>query len=370
MSMKKFTQLMVILLILFFGSSVALAGKEPNNVMSTRIAFEDEVKAIAVQGDYGYVLHGDSLTTLNLSNPVSPHSLGTIPTQALTLAVEGKYAYTLNWSEMTIIDISNPYYPVQISSLGTGHSYQHSVAYYDDHVYFGGRGLSIVDVSDPKSPHEVSYFNRYLGEITKVIVAPDPTGESERVYAYLSTSWHYGGGGLIIVDVTDPNNPQHADPSCNDGCGITYFPETDLALLGQYAYMTWHDEGAPEYYGIVEWDVSDPSHAPIFVTHFHTPDTPTYKVAVQGEQVYVTGVAKNENDREVLITVDVAEKDMPRQAGLRDMAHDHGRGDIVTAGDCLYIPQGAAGLEILCESNVTPTPPQITFLPWLSWLGK
>ena len=94
---------------------------------------------------------------------------------------------------MTIIDISNPYYPVQISSLDTAHSYQHSIAYYDDHVYFGGRGLSIVDVSDPKSPREVSYFNRYLGEITKVIVAPDPTGESERVYAYLATAWHYGG---------------------------------------------------------------------------------------------------------------------------------------------------------------------------------
>ena len=79
MSMKKFTQLMVILLILSLGSSVVLAGKEPNNVMSSRIVFEDKVKAIAVQGDYGYVLHGDSLTTLNLSNPISPLSLGTIP---------------------------------------------------------------------------------------------------------------------------------------------------------------------------------------------------------------------------------------------------------------------------------------------------
>ena len=170
--------------------------------------------------------------------------------------------------------------------------------------------------------------------------------------------------------MTDPNNPQHADPSCNDGCGITYFPETDLALLGQYAYMTWHDEGAPEYYGIVEWDVSDPAHT-IYVTRYHTPDTPTYKVAVQGDQVYTTGVALNDNDREVLLTVDVAEKGQPRQAGLRDMTHTRAQGGgIVTAGECLYIPQGEAGLEILCEINVTLDPPKNTFLPLLSWFGE
>lgn len=35
----------------------------------------------------------------------------------------------------------------------------------------------------------------------------------------------------------------------------------------------------------------------------------------------------------------------------------------------LYIPQGEAGLEILCESNVTPTPPKVAFLPLFSWFG-
>jgi hypothetical protein len=116
-------------------------------------------------------------------------------------------------------------------------------------------------------------------------------------------------------------------------------------------------------------DVSNPA-LPVLVSHYHTPDTSTYKVAVQGEQVYATGVALNDNDREVLLTVDVAEKDQPRQAGLRDMAHSRAQsGGIVAAGECLYIPQGEAGLEILCESHATPTPPKLSFLPLYSLFG-
>jgi hypothetical protein len=97
----------------------------------------------------------------------------------------------------------------------------------------------------------VSYFNRCLGEIQKVIVAPDPTGESERVYAYLATTtdvW-WRGGGLIIVDVTDPTNPQHADPSCDDGCGWANFGRPDLTMQDQYTYLTFNDEDDPNNFG-------------------------------------------------------------------------------------------------------------------------
>ena len=374
MSAKKSTPLIFILLtiLLSFGSSVALAGKEPDNVTSSRIAFEDEVEAIAVQGDYGYVLHGDMLSVLDISNPLSVQILGSAPAMFATdLVVEGDYAYTTGWSDLIILNVSNPHFPFQVAMIDELRNYQRTVAYHDGYLYIGSRGLSIVDVSDPKSPREVSYFNRNLGEITKVIVAPDPTGESERVYAYLATihdPW-YRGGGLIIVDVTDPANPQHVFPGCDDGCGDATYGTFDLAMQGRYVYLPESDYLLPENYGLEVWDVSDPAHT-LLVSRYRIPDTPTYKVAMQGDQVYTTGVALNDNDREVLLTVDVAEKGQPRQAGLRDMVHTRTQGGgIVTAGDCLYIPQGAAGLEILCESNVTPTPPKLSFLPLLTWFG-
>lgn len=357
-------------ILLTFGGSVALAGKEPDNIMSSRIAFEDKVKAIAVQEDYGYVLHGLNLTILDLSNPVHTAVLGSIEASGIDLVVEEDLAYIITGASLKIVNIANPYFPVLMADVRIG-SFQNTVAYHDGYLYIGSYGLSIVDVSDPKSPREVSFFNRNLGEITKVIVAPDPTGESERVYAYLATTtdiW-WRGGGLIIVDVTDPTNPQHADPSCDDGCGWANFGRPDLTMQDQYAYLTFNDEDDPNNFGIEVKDVSDPA-LPMLVTQFHTPDTPTYKVAVQGEQVYATGVEKKDNDREVLLTVDVADKGQPRQAGLRDMAHSRAQGGgIVTAGGCLYIPQGEAGLEILCESHVTPTPPKVTFLPLFSWFG-
>jgi hypothetical protein len=126
--------------------------------------------------------------------------------------------------------------------------------------------LSIVDVSDPRSPKPVSLFRGRIGAQRGV----DVVGST----AYVASSLHADASRLQLVDVSDPTSPAEVSVFTTGGGA------QDVAVSGSFAFV------ADRSNGIVVVDVSDPAklkQCGFFRTAGHA-----NKVTLAGELVFVT----------------------------------------------------------------------------------
>lgn len=134
--------------------------------------------------------------------------------------VKGNYAYVLFIGNLSIVDVSNPKNPVEVSrfemTIKTGdHSWDVYIA--DKYAYVTDpSGIHIIDVSDPKKPVEVCFYPY------------DPS------YIFVSGKYAYVSNrdSLLILDVSDPKNPEKK--------GICYLPSLmpwRLYVAGDYVYL-------------------------------------------------------------------------------------------------------------------------------------
>jgi hypothetical protein len=108
----------------------------------------------------------------------------------------GNYLYTL-MGGLTIIDITDPQSPVELSRMPIFPHSLREIEFKDDVVYIAdySNGLIIVDVSDPYRPFEISRTDPPEGEIVSVSV--------QDRYIYCGARF----GGLYIYDISDLSNP-------------------------------------------------------------------------------------------------------------------------------------------------------------------
>ncbi len=113
--------------------------------------------------------------------------------------------------------------------------------------------------------------------------------------------------------------------------------------------------------------IADPT-SPQKVDSYLTPGTEILGLGMVGKQAHLLGKKMNESPWQYMHTVDVKERGNIRQLGLRELEFKTASGlyRIVASDGCLCIPKGKKGLNILCETSITPTPPSLVYLPMLS----
>lgn len=357
------------------GGPVAAQGGGPPAFTPASIRFDDLVYTVTVQGDRAYVGMDSGMAILDVKHPTAPRTMGQVQAPALGIAVNGDYAYAITSFEFEVVDVRNPYLPVKVAeknfeTVGS----QYDVAVYGHYVYIGhSNGLAAIDVSDPYSPTLVGNLRWTLGEVRSVDVMKDPSGQSERIFAYLATNEAPApgggliGGGLRIVDVTDPTDMQEEVYSCStDQRCPNNFDVFDAAMRSQYAYVVNAGNYSESWQGLYIYDVADLERVRE-MAFYHT-DDPAWYVTTLTDHSFISVGRYDQNG--AMLTLDVADKATPRTRGRRALESSGLQARLTAANACVYVAEGAKGLTILCDTTITPTPPPLVWLPlWITPAG-
>ncbi len=364
-----------LLLATLLTTSVSLATDQDafpgQQITQATLRFDDEVLAVAVQGDYAYVGLASGMAVLDIKQPLQPVVTGWTEGGAMTIAFSGKYAYNSDNGGFRVIDITDPHHPVKLydALFPVGIA---DLAALGDYVYLATDfDLYVVDVHVPEAPEIVGIVYQ-RGILHAVDVAPDPA--TGRVYAYVVGDFYPDpgvgsgghGGGLRVIDVTHPADPQEVWPCSNAYPCPGNGSMGDIVVQDTFAYIAyWNGTTIAENRGLNIWDISDPFH-PQHVRNYYTED-PAPRVAVAGDRAYIIEEANGHSGGDRLHTIDVSDKAQPRGVAERPLDQLYtGSLAATVRGGCVFVPAGAKGLRIVCETSITPTPVPLVWLPLLT----
>jgi hypothetical protein len=230
-------------------------------------------ESLVVAEDYAYIAAGEGgLRVMDISDPTAPTEVGfhAMSRPAWSVTVEGNIAYVAAGDGLHILDISNPVAPIGIGFYDTpdaaldltvvGDIAYIAEAFSEDENPIERGGLRVVDVSDPANPNGISFYPMNPGQADEFERSNAPRGVQgvavARDYAYLTYRTERRGG-LRIVDVSDPANPSQI----GDYQDYVYYI-SDVAVVGDpsasagqvYAYVA-----TGVNFGLLVLDVSDPA---------------------------------------------------------------------------------------------------------------
>ena len=190
-------------------------------------------EAVATSGDYAYIADSDhGLRIIDVSNPQNPEEVGfyDTPGRVYGVAPSGGYAYIADYSSLRVVDVSNPENLYEVKFYETP-GYTENVTVLGDYAYIAdwASGLRVIDISNPENPYEVG-FSSTPGFSWGVTLSGDyanPNVSSIGITAYIANDF----SGLRIVDVSNPKNPEEV--GFYDTPGFTW----DVAVSGDYAYL-------------------------------------------------------------------------------------------------------------------------------------
>jgi len=285
-------------------------------------------------------------------------------------AIEGRYAYiadfdygsgSANYSAIYVVDIQDIARPTIVGSLPVGNAI--GIAIHSHYVFVPTTGseLKIIDVQNPFEPREVSSYA--LGDIAWTVRIKEGPGDVTMAYVGCWTSllvfdvadpehlrlvatmpvivysivisgplMYIAGyyGGLVILDISNPENPQWA------GYWITDERTTGVAVpVGDYAYLS-------DYTALRTVDVRDPA-APVETSGIETGHFWGFILA-EGPLAYVTGYHGS------VAILDFSDPVNPRELDRFTVRH-HALG-LAKEGDILYVAD-VWGVEILDVSDPT-----------------
>jgi len=204
---------------------------------------------ICIQGQFAYVAAGWGLVMVDISDPTDPHQTGTFdsPGFAFGVAVAGNYVYLADGdSEIRVINIENP---GNLREVGFLDNEYHSAAIALDSVYTyvtnGENGIVIVDVSEPTQPTEIGSV-AFQGYAYGIQVSGN--------FAYIATQV-----GLRIINKSNPNEPWATGLMAVPGRNV------NLSINGDYSYMV------NENYGLYMANISG-AYEPVRVGSYETSD--------------------------------------------------------------------------------------------------
>jgi parallel beta-helix repeat protein len=192
------------------------------------------------------------------------------------------------------------------------------IAVQGNYAYIGvGPRLVVVDISDPKNPHQVGASALFDYFVLGVTVSGS--------YAYVAT----GTAGLHVVDITVPSNPLEVGAWNSPG-----FAE-GVTVSDSIAYL------ADGPYGLRVVDVSNPA-VPVEIAHAYDMNY-VYDVVVSGRFAYVAAGGAG------LLVVEISNPTYPVEAGAYDTP-GNARG-VAVQNDRAYIADERYGLQIINVSD-------------------
>ncbi len=328
------------------------------------ITFDSDVLSVAVQGDYAYVgieNIENGLVILDITNPLRPVTMG----HARTLGIEFfdfLDEHTLVVSDNTsigVLDVTNPYDPVWISPMtdyDAPPSTIMAMKYFDGYLYVvGNSGFSIFDLRDPASPQVVyTTDNIYDWDLYDVDVARN--SHDGHTYAYMIGIMYTGAThSMVFLDVTSPVSPTivYSGSDWEQGPALVVDDLLYWSGFELYALMAWdisHPEQPQNLYGMETRDIISR------MTASRTAEQKRIYAVVDkvGSSIHPYG----------LQIIDIS--GMPEVILRNDEAAPRSWVAVSEKHGCIFIPEWSAGLRILCETQITPTPPSLVWLPLVS----
>lgn len=256
---------------------------------------------------------------------------------ALAVTVADRYAYVATgWDGLEIVDIADPRHPRKVGRLADyGYAEVAVQGRYlfvaDGRQHSGppgarGKGLVIVDMADPSSPHEIATYPM-AGDVNGVAVAGDYAYVTDVTRDYVFPA--EPGEGLTVLDISDPANPRRV--------GGHPAISTPLTVSGGFGY-------APAYSaGLRVLDLSDPTN-PREVGFYQEEGASIESVAVSGPLACVTIAPVDYVAR--LAVLDVSDPASPRKLGEYKVTNYLGH-RIALSGSRVLVADDSHGLLVI-----------------------
>ncbi len=218
-----------------------LDGNPNNNFVKRALTFNPEgllqgARYINIVGTYAYVCCDVGLVVVSLDDPTRPKVTSVIKEPILhhphAVQCQFRYAFVCDEEGVHVLDITDLAQPVPVSSFKLEDAHNIYVARTYAYVAAGSQGLVILDVTNPEQPQLEQVYTGH-GKINDLHdVKLGITNVSE--FAYLAD----GKNGLHVVQLTSPDTPG------NDG----FSPKPKPKLIASHklpegGHALWISEG-------------------------------------------------------------------------------------------------------------------------------
>ena len=213
---------------------------------------------IHVNGNYVYIANGrEGIKIIDVADKISPQEIASIDGNAQAVYVDNNYIYASADGDFVVYNKGTR---IPIGSTPVPFATQIYIEGNYAYVTSLLGGLRIIDISDPTSPQELSYFNPDNQQPRTATVIVDD-------YAYLANA----NNGIWIINISDKNNPSEVGNF--DSLAL------DLAVSGNSLYVAKENEGVQLV------SIADREN-PVEVASSNTTG-PAIRIAAQGGYAYV-----------------------------------------------------------------------------------
>jgi hypothetical protein len=181
-------------------------GEFRNNQLRRALTWNPEgrlagARHATVGGNIVYIAAAAGLLVADLSDPLAPRLLATVPLRdARASVLQFRYLFVTHAEGLKVVDVTRPAEPRLIpgATLALASAGKLFVSRTYAYVANGTQGLSIVDVERPAEPRLLAHFtaNGELRDVRDVVVA----STNASLFAYVAD----GSGGLKVVQLTSP----------------------------------------------------------------------------------------------------------------------------------------------------------------------
>ncbi len=299
--------------------------------------------AVDVSRNMALIGNGYALQVLDISTPSSLSMIGEVELEGHVqdIVISGNYAYIVTHSYLKIVDVSDLNNPHEVGSIYTRISSIQSLALSASYAYVAASesGLIIYDVSDPDNPTFQAHYHHDNLIVNDVAIWGGYV-ICECAYMMQDTSPSDYPNGVEVIDVSDSSAPLLAG---------TYQTEESYYLQGMavsgngYAYTCQYSD-IDETSKIIVVDVATDPLNPTEIGSYVESERNFKGVALSGNHAYLC-----DNRNGYLVILDISSPSSPYSVGECDTIGNFL--DIDIYGSLVGIAHGSGGFSLYDVSN-------------------
>lgn len=183
-------------------------GEPRNNFLKRQLTWNenhmlDGARHVAIAGDTFYVSANRGVVVLDMTDPLKPKYMATIPIADPQAAqVQFRYLFVTAKDGLHVVDVTHPHDPHEVASAFVPLRFAHKLHVARTYAYVadGADGLAIIDITKPEHPFVYQMFNAggKIDDAQDVVVGTT----NASLFAYVAD----GKNGLKVIQLTSPES--------------------------------------------------------------------------------------------------------------------------------------------------------------------